>query len=124
MPPEITYFNRIEPDCHSDDLRRALRAEIRDPLWMLTRQWQFGEFQGEDAGAPAFIEVLYRNEPFTAWSTDDAGGELHERSGPLEKVLFGEPFDGTDYATRVELGQWFEELLARDDGDGAMHDAF
>ena len=26
--------------------RRNLRAEIRDPLWMLTRQWQMGEARG------------------------------------------------------------------------------
>ena len=30
---------------------RALRVEVRDALWMLTRQWQTGEFQGEDAGS-------------------------------------------------------------------------
>ena len=28
-----------------------------DPLWMLTRQWQMGEFQGEDAGTPVHARV-------------------------------------------------------------------
>ena len=27
-------------------------AEVRDALWMLTRQWQMGEFEGDDAGSP------------------------------------------------------------------------
>ena len=40
--------NGVQPDPVIDD--RALRAEVRDPLWMLTRQWQMGEFQGDDAG--------------------------------------------------------------------------
>ena len=28
-----------------------------DPLWLLTRQWQVGEFQGEDAGTPVLARV-------------------------------------------------------------------
>ena len=36
----------------SPDLARPLRAEVRDALWMLARQWQVGKFQGEDAGVP------------------------------------------------------------------------
>ena len=30
---------------------------MRDPLWMLTRQWQMGEFHGDDAGSPIFTKV-------------------------------------------------------------------
>ena len=30
----------------------SLQARIYDPLWLLARQWQFGEFQGEDNGSP------------------------------------------------------------------------
>jgi hypothetical protein len=29
-----------------------LQARIYDPLWLLARQWQLGEFQGEDNGSP------------------------------------------------------------------------
>src|SRR5919109_5355931 len=45
-------WNRLEGRPRSDDLTRPLRAEVRDPAWMLARQWQFGEFEGQDAGAP------------------------------------------------------------------------
>jgi hypothetical protein len=31
----------------------GLQARIYDPLWLLARQWQIGEFQGEDNGSPA-----------------------------------------------------------------------
>ena len=30
----------------------GLQAPLGDPLWLLARQWQFNEFQGEDAGTP------------------------------------------------------------------------
>ena len=36
----------------NDDVTESLQARIADPLWMLARQWQFNEFQGEDAGSP------------------------------------------------------------------------
>jgi hypothetical protein len=31
------------------DLKHSLAAQVRDPLWFLARQWQLGEFRGEDA---------------------------------------------------------------------------
>ena len=33
------------------------KAEVRDALWMLTRQWQLGEFRGDDAGSPFFAKL-------------------------------------------------------------------
>jgi hypothetical protein len=50
--PTAVVWNRLEGRPRSDDLTRPLRAEVRDPAWMLARQWQFGEFEGEDAGTP------------------------------------------------------------------------
>ena len=35
----------------------ACSARVFDPLWMLTRQWQVGEFQAEDAGTPVQARV-------------------------------------------------------------------
>lgn len=53
------YWNRIEPNNSTSDLEPGLRAPIADPLWMLGRQWQVGEFRGEDAASPvkAKLEV-------------------------------------------------------------------
>ncbi len=46
---------RISPEI--SDVDEALRCEIYDPLWMLGRQWQMGEFKAEDAGMAAFAAV-------------------------------------------------------------------
>ena len=40
----ITAYNRLEASPRTMQFDRSLKAEVRDPLWMLTRQWQFGEF--------------------------------------------------------------------------------
>lgn len=49
-------WSRLEPQSVTGDPAAGLSAAIADPLWMLFRQWQFGEFRGEDAGTP--INVL------------------------------------------------------------------
>ena len=49
--PTITHWNRLEGRPRTEDFDRALRAEVRDALWMLSKQWQMGEFKGDDAGS-------------------------------------------------------------------------
>ena len=54
--PSITSWNRLEPRTRSPSLL-GIEARIHDPLWLLARQWQFGEFLGEDAGSPVSVRV-------------------------------------------------------------------
>ena len=53
----ITSWTRLEPHCRDADMGRSISARLFDPLWMMTRQWQIGEFQGEDAGTPVQARV-------------------------------------------------------------------
>ena len=53
----ITSWTRLEPQCTNADMGTSSSARIFDPLWMLTRQWQMGEFQAEDAGSPVQARV-------------------------------------------------------------------
>ena len=41
----------------SADYDNALSLQTFDPLWMLTRQWQYGRFQGNDCGTPVKATV-------------------------------------------------------------------
>ena len=53
----ITSWTRLEPHCTDADMATSTSARLLDPLWMLTRQWQMGEFQAEDAGTPIQARV-------------------------------------------------------------------
>src|SRR5215471_14846785 len=55
--PSITSWTRLEPRSRDADMQRTISARIFDPVWMLTRQWQVGEFQGEDTGSPVVARV-------------------------------------------------------------------
>ena len=64
--PSATTWSRLEPLPTSDDVSEALQARVADPLWMLARQWQFNEFQGEDAGSPIEASLRVSGVPITS----------------------------------------------------------
>lgn len=51
---------RLEPVSRNVEMKTSLQARVYDPLWLLARQWQLGEFQGEDNGSP--ILASWRGE--------------------------------------------------------------
>lgn len=106
----ITYWHRLEPRPRAPSLAEPLSARVRDPLWFLTRQWQFGEFQGEDAGSPAFARVAGTNIPLTGWRVGDGPVADLPVGTPVEPLLEREAFT-PDLFLRVELAHTFENLL-------------
>jgi hypothetical protein len=82
--PAITLWNRLEGRPRADKFERALRAEVRDPLWMLTRQWQMGEFQGDDAGSPILAKVHLETTRLRKFQPANGPAEDFNDSIPLE----------------------------------------
>ena len=64
--PSHTVWSRLEPLPTSDNVAESLQARVADPLWMLARQWQFNEFQGEDAGSPISVALSAVGLPMTS----------------------------------------------------------
>ena len=63
----MTTLYRIEASAVDPELSEGLAARIADPLWCLTRQWQVGEFRGEDAATPVIARAsvdVYRIDNF------------------------------------------------------------
>ncbi len=87
--PAITLWNRLEGRPRRADFDRSLRAEIRDPLWMLTRQWQFGEFRGENAGSSVKARVQLSSSLVDRFAVKSenrnaTGGERWEPAVPYD----------------------------------------
>ena len=46
----MVSWNRLSARPRAKDFDESLKSRISDPLWFLSRQWQWGEFKGEDTG--------------------------------------------------------------------------
>ena len=82
--PTVTVWNRLEGRPRTRSFDRALRAEVRDALWMLTKQWQMGEFRGSDAGSPVFAKLQIDTTRLTKYRPAAQVTQPFEYSVPLE----------------------------------------
>ncbi len=85
--PTVTLWNRLEARPRTEDFDRALKAEVRDPLWMLSRQWQLGEFAGDDAGSPIFAKLHLSTTALTKYRPDMHAAEAFNDTAPLEATV-------------------------------------
>lgn len=54
---------RMEGRTRDNDITEALRFRVHDPLWMLTRQWQLGEFRGNNVGTAMAVKCqVYQDD--------------------------------------------------------------
>jgi|CXWL01.1.fsa_nt_gi hypothetical protein len=65
MSTPSNIWSRLEPYARSIGLEGGLHAAIHDPLWLLARQWQLGEFDGEDSGSPVHAHLNMTCTPIT-----------------------------------------------------------
>ncbi len=82
--PTITTWNRLEGRPRTANFDRALKAEIRDPLWMLSKQWQMGEFQGEDAASVILAKVHLKTTELTKYQPSEDITRPFDKNIPLE----------------------------------------
>jgi len=106
---------RLEPLHRSNEVASGLTARIHDPAWALTRQWQLGEFAGQDAGSPVLVEVAGGSTLVSHWraSLDDSQPWVpyHPSQGPLDELIEAEEAKPGDVRMRVEGGAHFVRLL-------------
>lgn len=91
VAPTITMWNRLEGRPRTHDFDRTMRAPIHDALWMISRQWQVGEFKGEDAGSPVFAKLHVENRRLEAYRAGDAAPEPFDYDLPLEAQVEARP---------------------------------
>ena len=108
--PAITAYNRLEPRPRTVDFTRSLRAEVRDALWFVTRQWQMGELHAEDAASPIDARLSTRLAPFDRISVAGGLPEPYDDALPLEVAVESEAFPWT-LPARIEAGRIFLRML-------------
>ena len=114
----ITFWTRIEPYTRLDDIEDGLQARLHDPLWLMTRQWQTGEFHGEDAGTPVQARLRLERSPLARFrpGPNGAKSQPYRTDVPLEALVEREPVQRTndprrDLRVAAEAGLYFLKLL-------------
>ena len=109
-PPAYT---RLEPQSITGDPTPGVAATLHDPLWSLFRQWQVGEFCGEDAGTPLTVTIGTAVAPVTLFAAVEAGpgetvvGEPIGERAALDRQIETEPpaTTGPGSRARAEAAQ-------------------
>ncbi len=115
--PTVTVWNRLEGRPRTTEFDSALKAEVRDALWMLARQWQLGEFRGEDAGSPVSATYHLRTATATRYRPGETEAVPLPGELPLEAVagrravpfLIGTDLLGLDL--RLMMGRRWTKLM-------------
>jgi hypothetical protein len=102
---EVTYttWARLEPRVSDPSLAPGIEAAVEDPLWLLGRQWQLGELDGEDTGSPIGVEVYGSWAPVERLLLGEASAQSSRRASdydaakaPLETAVAREPAPDRD----------------------------
>ncbi|HEY4358997.1 MAG TPA: hypothetical protein VGN16_24840 [Acidobacteriaceae bacterium] len=113
--PSVTIWNRLEPRARTSDLAAGLAARVHDPLWLLARQWQVGEFAGRDAGSPLTAQVQWTTAPFDRYASGSAAPLAYDGTQPIETLIEREsvrpPSSAVDLHQAAEAGLHFLRLL-------------
>ena len=121
--------SRLEPSPRSPGIEEGLAARIHDPLWLLARQWQFGEFNAKDAGTPVLLRATGSACPVNAWRgldqandqatwkpldllTDSDTDAFMGSAGPLDALIEQEDESEPSLRERLEAGAHFKRLLS------------
>lgn len=128
--PSVTVYNRLEGRPRTRAFDRSLRAEVRDPLWLLTRQWQLGEFEADDAGSPVASQLLVERTALTELGAREEAVVPFAGALPLEARVERRPFAlslaGSPLALdlRLAMGRRWERMLGAAGLPAAYVDAF
>jgi hypothetical protein len=100
-------------------MQRSLQAQVRDPLWFLARQWQIGEFLGDDAGSPIQATMGVEQRSITTYrpGPDDAKTTALDSTLPVEAHVERESVL-LQMRGSVQSGQYFETLIRQEGIDG------
>src|SRR6266849_3621013 len=112
-------------------MQRSLQAQIRDPLWMLARQWQVGEFLGDDGGSPVQATLGVEQRSITTYrpGPDDSKTGAIDPKLPIEVHVEREAIV-LRMRGAVQIGLHFETQVRRagianpDDVIAAFRQAF
>ncbi|MDF5753242.1 hypothetical protein [Spongiactinospora sp. TRM90649] len=118
-------MERYETIPRAGGVEEGLAARVHDPLWLLARQWQFGEFTAEDAASAAWVDLTAEIHLLDRWRPigEDADRPYDRMTEPLERLIEQEVESRPDPGLRVAGGLRLRRALL-DAGHGDLFALF
>jgi hypothetical protein len=108
--PAIVSWNRLEGRPRTLEVSRPWSAEVRDPLWFLSRQWQLGEFIGQDTGSAIKMRVNMERSSVDRYSLRDQPAVAYDAQVPMETVA-ERGLATPDLSLSQEMGLHWDRIL-------------
>jgi len=116
---------RIATTAKDENNSDALAMRIADPLWMLGRQWQMGEFLGEDNGSPIQVKINAKKEHLNQYAFQEKKNNklvwgdksIALDSIPPEVVVERMELQIHSLREKVRIGQALEQLIKDNNKD-------
>lgn len=121
----LRIWSRLEPRTRQLDFADSLAARVADPVFMLGRQWQFGEFAGTDAGSAIFATLARQINPVLVpgAGADDGVDVVAERL-PIDFPLIVRARLGRTLLSRLDAAVIASGVDPADYDAAAYHDLF
>jgi hypothetical protein len=120
---------RLHPDSTDVTMVTSVQARIHDPLWLLGRQWQFGELRHDGGATPIDVRVEGTSSPLTRLrggagpASATGSGTIKSAQVPLETLVEreGVPETGLDnLRLRTEAGLHFVRMMRAAEMDARL----
>lgn len=111
----ITTWVRLEPRSRDPQLLAGTEARLHDPLWLLARQWQFGELTGADAGSAITARTRVDVARLDAVRTDAKWRAFDPDRTPLDTAMApaaNEAAARPAFERRARTGRQLSRMLA------------
>lgn len=116
-------YNRLEGRPREEELDDSLAAKIHDPLWMMARQYQFGELKGEDTGSAIFAKVAVNTVRFNSFTGGDGQRKSYSDALPMETRV-ERLIPKFDNKLSARLGKKFLSLLDEEGAKATVSEAY
>lgn len=107
-------MNQIAARPRSENFDKALQSAVHDPLFMLARQWQFGEYNFEDTGSAIFAKIAMDYTKLTRIKSqgENAGTVMaFNETIPLETAIERQPVQ-LSLQEKVRIGEeWLRMMI-------------
>ncbi len=115
--PTAMMWNRLEGRPRTHNFDKAMKAEVRDALWMLTKQWQMGEFLADDAGSPVAAKIHISSSQLSQYQAAQHPTQPYEKNIPMEvkaeqkKIPFTRLKNKVSIDLRLQMGKYWLSLI-------------